>query len=258
MEFGLKGKVIAITGGSEGIGGATAMRFGHEGSRIAICARRADVLEGSAEAIRKATGAEVMTLVADAAKPDDMPRFIEETVKRYGRIDAIVNNAGGSGQSPFDVVDDKAWQHDIDIKVFAQIRTARAAIPHMKKQGGGRIINLNMVGAKQPFAGGFPTTISRAAGLALTKALSKELAPFNILVNAVAVGKIKSRGQEKAGERRGLAVEEHYKQTGKTVPLGRMGESEEVANVIAFLASDAASYVTGCCINVDGGLSGVL
>lgn len=108
MEFGLKGKVIAITGGSEGIGGATAMRFGQEGSRIAICARRADVLEGSAEAIRKATGAEVMTMVADAAKPDDMPRFIEETVKRYGRIDAVVNNAGGTGQRPFDVVDDKA------------------------------------------------------------------------------------------------------------------------------------------------------
>lgn len=258
MELGLKGKVIAITGASEGIGRATAMRLGQEGSRIAICARRADVLEGSAEAIRKATGAEVMTLVADAAKPDDMPRFIEETVKRYGRIDTVVNNAGGSGQSPFDAVDDKAWQNDIDIKVFGQIRTARAAIPHMKKQGGGRIINLNMVGAKQPFAGGFPTTISRAAGLALTKALSQELAPFNILVNAVAVGKIKSQGQERAAARRGMSVEEHFKQTGKTVPVGRMGEAEEVANVIAFLASDAATYVTGCCINVDGGLSGVL
>jgi NAD(P)-dependent dehydrogenase (short-subunit alcohol dehydrogenase family) len=115
-----------------------------------------------------------------------------------------------------------------------------------------------MVGAKQPGAAMFPTTVSRAAGLALTKGLSKELAPFNILVNAVAVGKIKSKGQERAGTRRGLSVEEHYQQTGKTVPMGRMGESEEVANVIAFLASDAASYVTGTCINVDGGLSGVL
>ena len=116
MELGLKGKVIAITGGSEGIGRATAMRFGHEGARVAICARRADVMEGAAEAIRKATGAEVMTLIADAAKPDDMPRFIEETVRRYGRIDAVVNNAGGTGQRPFDVVDDKAWQNDMDMK----------------------------------------------------------------------------------------------------------------------------------------------
>ena len=258
MELGLTGKVVAITGGSEGIGRATAMRFGQEGARVAICARRADVMEGTAEAIRKATGAEVMTLVADAAKPEDMPRFIEETVKRYGRIDAVINNAGGTGQQPFDVVDDKAWQNDLDIKVFAQIRTARAAIPHMKKQGGGRIINLNMVGAKQPFAGSFPTTISRAAGLALTKALSKELAPFNILVNAVAVGKIKSKQQERSAARQGLSVEEHYASTAKTIPMGRMGEAEEVANVIAFLASDAASYVTGCCINVDGGMSGVL
>jgi NAD(P)-dependent dehydrogenase (short-subunit alcohol dehydrogenase family) len=258
VDLGLKGKVIAITGASEGIGRATAMRLGHEGAKLSICARRADVMEGTAEEIRKATGAEVMTMVADAAKPEDMPRFIEETVKRYGRIDAVVNNAGGSGQVAFDAADDKTWQNDIDIKVFAQIRTARAAIPYMKKQGGGRIINLNMVGAKQPGAAMFPTTVSRAAGLALTKGLSKELAPFNILVNAVAVGKIKSKGQEKAGTRRGLTAEDHYAQTGKTVPMGRMGESEEVANVIAFLASDAASYVTGTCINVDGGLSGVL
>src|SRR3970040_383323 len=210
MEFGLKGKVIAITGGSEGIGRATAMRFAQEGTKVAICARRADVMEAAGEAIRKATGAEVMTMVADAAKPEDMPRFIEETVRRYGRIDAVVNNAGGTGQSPFDTVDDKAWQNDIDIKVFAQIRTARAAIPHMKKQGGGRIINLNMVGAKQPFAGGFPTTISRAAGLALTKALSKELPPVDLLVNAVAVGKIKSKQQERNAARDNVSVSDFY------------------------------------------------
>jgi NAD(P)-dependent dehydrogenase (short-subunit alcohol dehydrogenase family) len=258
VELGLAGKVVAITGGSEGIGRATALRFAAEGARLALCARRADVLAGTAEEIRKATGAQVMAVVADAARAEDMPRFIAETVQRYGRIDTVVNNAGGTAQDPFDQVSDEAWQRDLDIKLFAQIRTARAAIPHMKRQGGGRIINLNMVGAKQPFAGGFPTTISRAAGLALTKALSKELAPFNILVNAVAVGKIKSKQQERRAARLGISVEQHYAQTGRTIPLGRMGEAEEVANVIAFLASDAASYVTGCCINVDGGLSGVL
>jgi NAD(P)-dependent dehydrogenase (short-subunit alcohol dehydrogenase family) len=156
------------------------------------------------------------------------------------------------------MVGEAVCNNDIDIMVMAQARTARAAIPHMKKQGGGRIINLNMVGAKQPGAEQFPTTISRAAGLALTKALSKELAASNILVNAVAVGKIKSMQQERRAARSGLSVEDHYAKTGKTVPLGRMGEAAEVANVIAFLASDAASYVTGTCINVDGGLSGVL
>ena len=257
MQLSLKGKVAAITGGSEGIGRATALRLAGLGAKVAICARRAEVLDKTAAEIKK-LGADVLTVVADALKADDMARFIEETVQHFGRIDIVVNNAGGTGQSAFDKVDEAEWRNDIEIKVMAQVRTARAAIPHMKKQGGGRIINLNMVGAKQPGAAMFPTTISRAAGLALTKGLSKELAASNILVNAVAVGKIKSKQQERRAARSGLSVEEHYAQTGKTVPLGRMGEAEEVANVIAFLASDAASYVTGTCINVDGGLSGVL
>jgi NAD(P)-dependent dehydrogenase (short-subunit alcohol dehydrogenase family) len=257
MQLNLKGKVVAITGGSEGIGKATALRFSELGSTVAICARRADVLEQSAAEIRK-SGAEVLTVVADAGKADDMERFIAETVKRFGRIDVVVNNAGAAAQASFDAVGDAEWRTDLELKVMAHVHTARAAIPHMKKQGGGRIINLNMVGAKQPGAAQFPTTVSRAAGLALVKGLSKELAAANILVNAVAVGKIKSKQQERRAARSGLSVEEHYAQTGKTIPLGRMGEAEEVANVIAFLASDSASYITGTCINVDGGLSGVL
>ncbi|MCW5604211.1 MAG: SDR family oxidoreductase [Burkholderiales bacterium] len=257
MELGLRGKVAAVTGGTEGIGRATVLRLVEEGAKVAFCARRKELLDAFAAELKK-KGGDVLAMVADAAKEGDMERFIEEAAKHFGRLDIVVNNAGGSGQSPFDKVDDAAFQHDINIKVFAQIRTTRAAVPHMKKQGGGRIINLNMVGAKQPFAGSFPTTISRAAGLALTKALSKEYAGDNILVNAVAVGKIKSMQQERRAARAGIPVAEHYEKTGKTVPLGRMGEAAEVANVIAFLASDAASYVTGTCVNVDGGQSGVL
>jgi 3-oxoacyl-[acyl-carrier protein] reductase len=257
MELGLRGKVAAVTGGSEGIGRATVLRLAAEGAKVAICARRPEVLNAFVDELRK-SGADVLPVIADAAKPGEAERFIAETVKHFGCIDIVVNNAGATGQSPFEKVDDKAWQQDLDIKVFAHIRTTRAAVPHMKKQGGGRIINLNMVGAKQPFAGSFPTTITRAAGLALAKALSKEYAADNILVNVVAVGKIKSKQQERRAAREGISVAEHYEKTGKTVPLGRMGEAEEVANVIAFLASDAASYVTGCCVNVDGGLSGVL
>jgi len=257
MDLGLKGRVAAVTGGSEGIGRATVLRFVREGARVAFCARRAEVLETFAAELRQ-LGGEVLPVVADAAKEGDMEHFIAETVRQFGRIDIMVNNAGGSAQDPFLAVDDAAWRHDLEIKVFAQIRTARAVIPHMQRQGGGRIINLNMVGAKQPGAGTFPTTTSRAAGLALTKALSREHAADNILVNAVAVGKIKSMQQERRANRQGIPVAEHYEKTGRTIPLGRMGESEEVANVIAFLASDAASYVTGCCVHVDGGLSGVI
>jgi len=257
MQLSLKGKVAVVTGGSEGIGRATAMRLAELGASVAICARRAGVLEKTAADIEK-LGAKVLAVTADATKPDDIARFIEQTVQRFGRIDILVNNAGATGQSAFDAVDDAAWQQDLEIKVMAHVRTTRAVIPHMKQQGGGRIINLNMVGAKHPDARQFPTTVSRAAGLALTKGLSKELAPFNILVNVVAVGKIKSMQQERRAAKIGISVEEHYAKTGKTIPLGRVGEAEEVANVIAFLASDAASYVTGTCINVDGGLSSVL
>ena len=257
MELGLRGKVAAVTGGTEGIGKSTVERLVAEGVKVAFCARRPELIQAFAAELKK-QGGDVLGVVADASKEGDMERFIEETVKHYGRLDIVVNNAGQTGQAAFDTVDDAAWQHDLNIKVFAQIRTARAAIPHLRKQGGGRIINLNMVGAKQPAAGTFPTTISRAAGLALTKALSKELAPHNILVNAVAVGKIKSMQQERRAARSNLSVEAHYAQTGKTVPLGRMGEAAEVANVIAFLASDAASYVTGTCVHVDGGISGAL
>jgi len=257
MQLSLKGKVAAVTGGSEGIGRATALRLAELGAKVAICARRAEILEKTAGDIRK-LGAEVLAMTADATSASDMARFVGETVQRFGRIDILVNNAGATGQAAFDKVDDAAWQQDLEIKLMAHVRTAREVIPHMKRQSGGRIINLNMVAAKQPGAEQFPTTVSRAAGLALTKGLSKELAPFNILVNAVAVGKIKSMQQERRAKRSGVSVEEHYAKTGKTIPLGRVGEAEEVANVIAFLGSDAASYITGTCINVDGGLSGVL
>jgi len=257
MQLSLQGKVAAVTGGSEGIGRATALRLAELGAKVAICARRAEVLEKTAGETRQ-LGAEVLAMAADATSAGDMARFVGETVQRFGRIDILVNNAGATGQAAFDKVDDAAWQQDLEIKVMAHVRTSREVIAHMKRQGGGRIINLNMVAAKAPGAAQFPTTVSRAAGLALTKGLSKELAPFNILVNVVAVGKIKSMQQERSAKRSGLSVAEHYAKTGKTIPLGRMGEAEEVANVIAFLASDAASYITGTCINVDGGLSGVL
>ncbi len=257
MDLGLHGRVAAVVGGSEGIGRAVALRFASEGAKLALCARRADALEAFAGELRRA-GGEVLAIAADAARPGDMERFVAETVRHYGRLDALVNNAGSTAQGPFAEADDATWRYDLEVKLMGQVRAARAAVPPMRRQRCGSIVNISMSGAKQPPAASFPTSVSRAAGLAFTKALSQEVARDGIRVNAVALGWIKSRLQVIRAARAGITLEEHYRRLAARVPLGRLGEPDEAAAAIVFLASDAASYVTGSCLNVDGGHSGVL
>jgi 3-oxoacyl-[acyl-carrier protein] reductase len=257
VDLGLKGKVAVVTGGTEGIGKATALKLAQEGAKVAICARRTELLDKAAEEIRK-TGAEVLAVAADMSKAADIERFMKAVIERFGRLDILVNNAGTSARGKFLEVDDATWSADLELKLFGAIRCTRLAVPHMKKQGGGRIINITISSAKQPGAQSMPTSVSRAAGLALTKALSKEFAADNILVNTVCIGKIKSGQHERRIRKDGLTADDYYAKTGKEIPLGRVGEAAEVANVITFLVSDAASYVTGSSINLDGGISGVL
>jgi NAD(P)-dependent dehydrogenase (short-subunit alcohol dehydrogenase family) len=257
LELGLKGKIAVVTGGSDGIGRATALRLAREGADVAVCARRQQPLDQTAAELRKA-GAQVLAVSADMSKKADIDRFIKAVIERFGRIDILVNNAGTSARGKFLEIEDDTWSADLELKVFGAIRCTRLAVPYMKKQGGGRIINITISSAKQPGAESYPTSVSRAAGLALTKALSKEYAASNILVNTVCIGKIKSGQHERRYTREGVSAEDYYRQTAKDIPLGRVGEAEEVANVIAFLASDAASYVTGTSVNLDGGMSGVL
>jgi 3-oxoacyl-[acyl-carrier protein] reductase len=257
LELGLKGKIAVVTGGSDGIGRATALRFAREGADVAVCARRQEPLDQTAAEIRKA-GAQVLALSADMSKKADIERFIKAVIERFGRIDILVNTAGTSARGKFLEIEDAAWSADLELKVFGAIRCTRLAVPHMKKQGGGRIINITISSAKQPGAESYPTSVSRAAGLALTKALSKEYAASNILVNTVCIGKIKSGQHVRRYTKDGVSADDYYRQTAKDIPLGRVGEAEEVANVIAFLASDAASYVTGTSVNLDGGISGTL
>jgi NAD(P)-dependent dehydrogenase (short-subunit alcohol dehydrogenase family) len=192
------------------------------------------------------------------SKPADIERFMKAVIERFGRIDILVNNAGTSARGKFLEVDDASWSSDIELKVFGAIRCTRLAVPHMKKQGDGRIVNITISSAKQPGGESMPTSVSRAAGLAITKALSKEFAADNIRVNTVCIGKIKSGQHERRIKKEGLNADEYYAKTAKEIPLGRVGEPAEVANVIAFLVSDAASYVTGTSVNLDGGMSGVL
>jgi len=258
MELGLKGKVAIVTGGTEGIGRATALKLAQEGASIALCSRRKDKVDQVGAEIAKATGAPVLAIAADMSKSADIDAFMQAVIERYGRIDILVNNAGTSMRGKFLEVDDAMWSGDLELKVFGAIRCTRLAIPHMKKQGGGRIINITISGAKQPGPESMPTSVSRAAGLAITKALSKEFAADNILVNTVCIGKIKSGQHERRYTRDGQTADQYYGKLAKDIPMKRVGEAEEVANVIAFLASDAASYVTGSSINLDGGISGVL
>lgn len=257
MELGLKGKVAIITGGTEGIGKATALTLAREGAKVAICARRQPLLDAVAAEITKA-GGEALAVSADMSKAADCERFVNEVVKRFGGVDILLNNAGTSKRGNFLDLSDDEWAADLELKVFGAVRCSRLVIPHMKKRGGGRIINITISSAKQPGAGSYPTSVSRAAGLAITKALSKEFAADNILVNTICIGKIKSGQHERRFTKDGISADEYYGKLGKDIPLKRAGEAQEVANVITFLASDAASYVTGTSINLDGGISGVL
>ncbi len=257
MELGLQGKVAVVTGATEGIGRATALRLAQEGAKVAICARGQEKLDKTAAELKK-TGAEVLAVSADMSKTADIERFMKAVIDRFGRIDILVNNAGTSARGKFLEIEDKTWSSDIELKVFGAIRCTRLAVPHMKKNGGGSIVNITISSAKQPGAESYPTSVSRAAGLALTKALSKEFAPDNIRVNTVCIGKIKSGQHERRFTKDDPRGDAYYAKVSGDIPLGRVGEAGEVASVITFLVSGAASYVTGTSVNLDGGISGVL
>ncbi len=258
MDLGLTGKVALVTGGSDGIGKATAMRLAQEGAKVVICARRPDVLEAAAEDIRSTTGGDAMAVPADVSKPDDLASLFDKIIAAHGRIDILVNNAGASSAHYFEDATDEIWAADLELKLYGAIRCCRLAIPYMKAQGGGRIINVTIPMGKAPVAGSAPTSVSRAAGIALTKVLSKDYAADNILVNTVCIGLAKSGQHKRTWESSrssnpGQTLEQSYEEMGKNVPLGRVGEAEEVGDVIAFLASERASYVSGTSIHVDGG-----
>jgi NAD(P)-dependent dehydrogenase (short-subunit alcohol dehydrogenase family) len=262
VDLGLKGKVAVVTGGSEGIGRAAARSLGREGVSVVVCARRGDVLRQAADAVAEETGAEIVPVQADVSVAEDVERVIQAAVDRFGRLDILVNNAGTSAAGAFEAVTDEAWQADLDLKLFGAIRATRAAVPHLRKAGGGSIVNLLNIGAKQPGARSVPTSVSRAAGMALMKALSKELASDNIRVNGINIGLIKSGQNQRRWESLGRpgTLDEYYVESAKRagIPLGRVGEAEEVGDLIAFLCSSRGAYISGVSINMDGGASGVV
>ena len=265
MDLGLKDKVAIITGGSDGIGKAAALSMAQEGAAVVIVARRPDVLEEAVQDIKAATEGQVLPISADVTNPDSARSIVQSTLDQYGRLDILVNNAGTSMAKPFEDVSQEDWEYDFDLKVWGAVRLIQESIPEMRKVGGGRIINVTNLGGRTPGPASMPTSISRAAGIAITKGLSKDLAKDNILVSTVCIGLIKSGQHQKRYDARiqsepDLNIDAFYDQlaVGRSVPLGRVGEPEEAGDVIAFLASERASYLTGIAVNLDGGASAVV
>jgi len=256
LELGLNGRIAIVTGGSDGLGRATALRLAAEGCKVAICARREDHLKAAAAVITEETSAEVLACAADVSSAADIDALVEATLDRFGGIDILVNNAGTSAASSLESLDDEAWQRDIDLKLMAAVRMCRRVIPIMRERGGGSIVNATIVGGKAPAARSLPTSVTRAAGINLTKSLANEYAADNIRVNTICIGLIKSaQWVRRAGNR---PVDELYRDMAARVPLGRMGEAEDYADLVAFLVSERATFITGTAVNLDGGMSPVV
>jgi 3-oxoacyl-[acyl-carrier protein] reductase len=258
MDVSLAGRTAVITGGSKGIGLAIATQFAASGAEVAIIARGREALDDAVKTIGANGRARVVAVQGDVALAADIRRAYDEAMKLFGKIDIVVNNAGTSRTGAFEEISDEIWREDFDQKLFAAIRLTRLAWPQMKERRWGRVINTLNIGAKAPRPRSAPTSITRAAGLALTKVLAGKGAPYNVLVNALLVGFIEADQHVRAAEKAGVALNDYVSARTKDIPLGRIGRAQEFANIACFLASDAGSYITGTAINVDGGRSPVV
>jgi NAD(P)-dependent dehydrogenase (short-subunit alcohol dehydrogenase family) len=262
MDLGVKNKVAIITGGTFGIGRAAAERLSSEGARVAIVARTQEDLDQAASEIGELTGNEVIGVATDVASEASVEAMVATVVARWGQIDILVNNAGTSSAATFEKMTDEQVLTDFNLKVMGAIYCTRHTIEHLKRTSG-VICNTTTPGGKAPGPGSQPTALSRAAGISLTKTWSKEFAADGVRVNTVCVGLLKSRQHERRFERMSerdpeITLDGLYERMGATIPMGRVGEAREAGDVIAFLCSGIASYVTGASINVDGGASPVV
>ena len=258
MDLGLRGKVALVAGASQGIGRAAAFGFAREGAGVAICARGEAQLRETAEKIRRETGGEVLALVADMTRGEDIQRFVAKTVEQFGRLDVIVTNAGGPPPGEFMKFTDEDWENAFRLNFLSAVRLTREAVPHMRKAGGGRVINISSYAVKEPIPGLVLSNGVRSGAIGLAKSLARELAKDKILVNNVCPGRIDTERAHKLNQARAerlkRPVEEIDREMAAEVPLERYGSPDETAALIVFLGSERASYITGTTILVDGGL----
>ncbi len=263
MDLGLTGKVAIVTGGSDGIGKAAATSLASEGTKVAIVGRTQSKLDAAIAEIKAESGGEVIGVSADVSVESSVQTMVAKVVSEFGGVDILVNNAGTSSATTLEKMTDADLETDFGIKIYGAIYCARAALPHLKASGTGAIINTTTPGGKAARPGSQPTSLSRSAGISLTKSWAGELAEHNIRVNTICVGVLKS-GQHRTrweginAKDPSYSLDDHWATFGGGVPLGRIGEAKEAGDVICFLASGRASYVTGTAINVDGGSAPVV
>jgi 3-oxoacyl-[acyl-carrier protein] reductase len=259
VDLGLAGRRAIVTGGSKGLGKAIAGELLAEGAAVTICSRNAGELEATAEELRKQAGgtASLVAMPCDVTVPDQVAAFTEAAVSAMGGLDILVNNAGGARPGQFGTLTDEDWQADIEVKLFSQIRCTRAALPHLRRSEAPRVININAVYARYPDPAFLASSVNRASCLSLAKALSMELGKEKILVNSVNIGLVETPQWQNIHQRRApdMPAEQFFGQLAAAeVPLGRFGQPDEVAGLVAFLASDRASYIAGASIDVAGGM----
>jgi 3-oxoacyl-[acyl-carrier protein] reductase len=262
MDLGLKDKVVLVTAASQGIGRAIAEAFAAEGSKVAITARNSERIQKAAKEIGESTGAQVIGIAADAMKPEDNVRMVEEVVKRFGTIHVLVNNAGGVGAfAAFQDLGDKDWLDVLNLNLMSAVRATRAVLPHMQRQKWGRIVNISSESGTQPDAFMPHYNASKGALNTFTKSLSKAFAQDGILVNTVSpafimtplVADLLEKMAKEQGTTPREATAQFLEKNRPHIELKRPGESEEVASAVVYLASERASFITGANLRVDGG-----
>jgi 3-oxoacyl-[acyl-carrier protein] reductase len=257
MKLGLEGRVALVAASSRGLGRATAAELAAEGAAVIMCARGADALEKAAHEIEAASGARVVAIAGDLSEPDEIQRVVDQGQRALGPIDVLVTNTGGPPAGPFESHDREAWDAAVRQNLHSVIELTRAVLPGMKERRWGRIINVTSIAVKQPVDNLILSNSIRAAVTGFARTLANEVAPFGVTVNNVLPGYTETQRVVELAERvasaKKITSADARAEWERQIPMGRLGEPREFAALVAFLASDRASYITGTSIPVDGG-----